>query len=100
VEEQPVLDLFTDPHHPYTSALLAALPERAEPGDLPAIPGVVPGLFDRPRGCLFSPRCGYATERCITVRPAKASPAEGEALCHYPLVEGEPRGHPAFEAVA
>jgi dipeptide transport system ATP-binding protein len=100
VEEQPVLDLFTDPHHPYTSALLAALPERAEPGDLPAIPGVVPGFFDRPNGCLFSPRCRYATERCVTVQPVKASKAEGEALCHYPLVEGEPRDHPAFEAVA
>ena len=100
VEEQPVLDLFTDPHHPYTSALLAALPERAEPGDLPAIPGVVPGFFHRPKGCLFSPRCRYATERCITVQPAEASKAEGEALCHYPLIECVPRGHPAFEAVA
>jgi dipeptide transport system ATP-binding protein len=100
VEEQPVLDLFTDPHHPYTSALLAALPERAEPGELPAIPGVVPGFFDRPKGCLFSPRCRYATERCITVQPVKASKAEGEALCHYPLVDGLPQGHPAFEAVA
>ncbi len=100
VEEQPVLDLFTDPHHPYTSALLAALPERAEPGDLPAIPGVVPGFFDRPQGCLFSPRCRYATERCVTVQPPKASKAEGEALCHYPLVGGVPQGHPAFEAVA
>jgi dipeptide transport system ATP-binding protein len=98
MEEQPVLDLFADPHHPYTSALLSALPERAEPGDLPSIPGVVPGLFDRPKACLFSPRCRYATDRCVTVKPAKASRAEGEALCHYPLVEGVPQGHPAFEA--
>jgi len=61
---------------------------------------VVPGFFDRPKGCLFSPRCRYATERCIAIQPAKASRAEGEALCHYPLVEGLPQGHPAFEAVA
>ena len=100
VEEQPVLDLFSEPRHPYTSALLAALPERAEPGDLPAIPGVVPGFFDRPQGCLFSPRCCYATERCVAVQPVKASRAEGAALCHYPLSEGVPQGHPAFEAVA
>ena len=100
VEEQPVLDLFGDPHHPYTSALLAALPERAEPGELPSIPGVVPGFFDRPKGCLFSPRCRYATERCVTIAPVQASIAEGKALCHYPLVDGVPQGHPAFEAVA
>ncbi|WP_088344192.1 MULTISPECIES: ABC transporter ATP-binding protein [Rhodomicrobium] len=100
VEEQPVLGLFADPHHPYSSALLAALPERAGPGELPSIPGVVPGYFDRPKGCLFSPRCRYATELCITVPPKRAGKAEGEALCHYPLVGGQPQGHPAFEAVA
>jgi dipeptide transport system ATP-binding protein len=100
VEEQPVLDLFTDPHHPYTAALLSALPDRAEPGELPSIPGVVPGFFDRPQGCLFSPRCRYATAHCVAVTPSKASRAEGEALCHYPLVDGLPQGHPAFAAVA
>jgi dipeptide transport system ATP-binding protein len=57
VEEQPVDTLFADPHHPYTAALLAALPERAVGRILPSIPGVVPGQFDRPSGCLFSPRC-------------------------------------------
>ena len=48
VEEQPVKGLFADPHHPYTAALLAALPERANVRRLPSIPGVVPGQFDRP----------------------------------------------------
>jgi dipeptide transport system ATP-binding protein len=100
VEEQPVLDLFTDPHHPYTAALLAALPERARPGHLPSIPGVVPGLFDRPKGCLFSPRCRFATDRCVAVEPGKAGKEDGEALCHYPLRNGVPRGHPALESVA
>ena len=97
VEEQPVTELFADPHHPYTAALLEALPDRAEPGQLPSIPGVVPGVFDRPKGCLFSPRCRFATERCIAIQPAKASRAEGEALCHYPLIEGVPLDHPALE---
>ena len=59
VEEQPVVELFADPHHPYTSALLSALPERARGEHLPSIPGVVPGIFDRPTGCLFSPRCRF-----------------------------------------
>ena len=58
------LGLFRDPHHPYTAALLAALPERAIGRALPSIPGVVPGQFDRPTGCLFSPRCRFATDLC------------------------------------
>ena len=81
VEEQPVAQLFATPRHPYTAALLAALPERAHARRLPSIPGVVPGQFDRPAGCLFSPRCIYATDLCRTTQPAMNS----GALCHYPL---------------
>lgn len=81
VEEQPVAQLFATPRHPYTAALLAALPERAHARRLPSIPGVVPGQFDRPVGCLFSPRCLYATELCRTTQPAM----NFGALCHYPL---------------
>ena len=94
VEQQDIRELFSDPHHPYTSALLAALPERAESRHLPSIPGVVPGQFDRPRGCLFSPRCRYATELCISRQPEKAAARHGYALCHYPLAQGEPINHP------
>lgn len=85
VEEQPVIDLFERPHHPYTAALLAALPERATSKHLPTIPGVVPGQFDRPQGCLFSPRCQFADERCRTVAPLPQGPQAGLARCHYPL---------------
>ena len=81
VEEQPVAKLFATPRHPYTAALLAALPERAHARRLPSIPGVVPGQFDRPVGCLFSPRCIYATDLCRTTQPAM----NFGALCHYPL---------------
>jgi len=94
VEEQPVVDLFSDPHHPYTAALLAALPERARSQTLPSIPGVVPGQFDRPGGCLFSPRCTYATDHCRSQPPARASAQLGSALCHYPLARGVPLNHP------
>ncbi len=94
VEEQTVEGLFADPHHPYTAALLAALPERAHARHLPSIPGVVPGLIDRPRGCLFSPRCRFATAHCRDVAPVEAAAAMGRALCHYPLKNGEPQGHP------
>ena len=94
VEEQPVLDLFDNPHHPYTSALLAALPERATGRRLPSIAGVVPGQFDRPQGCLFSPRCQFATARCHNVVPEEAGAELGKARCHYPLLKGVPAGHP------
>ena len=90
VEEQNVADLFRDPHHPYTAALLSALPERASGRRLPSIPGVVPGQFDRPSGCLFSPRCSFATDLCRRSVPMRVM----GALCHYPLKNGEPDGHP------
>ena len=90
VEAQSVRGLFRDPHHPYTAAMLAALPERATEKLLPSIPGVVPGQWDRPAGCLFSPRCRFTTDTCRSVPPRPASPEFGRALCHYPLSDGVP----------
>jgi dipeptide transport system ATP-binding protein len=94
VEEQRVRPLFDDPHHPYTAALLSALPERATARHLPSIPGMVPGQFDRPSGCLFSPRCKFATELCRDTVPPRQDAELGAALCHYPLEHGVPRDHP------
>ena len=85
VEEQPVRALFDTPHHPYTAALLAALPERATERRLPTIPGVVPGQFDRPQGCLFSPRCMLADDKCRREVPPVQTAALGLARCHYPI---------------
>ena len=85
VEEQPAAELFRQPHHPYTHALLAALPERAGAGRLATIPGVVPGLWDRPSGCLFNPRCSYADDRCRSDQPALRPYDDGAVRCHYPL---------------
>ena len=90
VEQNGTVQLFDDPHHPYTAALLAALPERATGRVLPSIPGVVPGQFDRPRGCLFAPRCAFATDLCRSTPPRPAPQDLGLALCHYPLVGGVP----------
>ena len=89
VEERTADALFAAPEHPYTAALLAAMPERST-GDtrLATIPGVVPGLYDRPRGCLFAPRCTYATQRSCAVRPELRPWAGGRVRCHYPL--GDP----------
>ena len=81
--------LFTDPHHPYTAALLSALPEQATGRTLAAIPGLVPGLADRPPGCLFAPRCRFARPAC-DVAPGHAGDDLGRALCHTPLRHGVP----------
>jgi len=94
VEEQPAQGLFDNPRHPYTAALLAALPERGTRGQrLPTIPGMVPGQGDRPSGCLFAPRCPFARPLCWQQRPELAPAADaGGALvrCHYPLQDGKP----------
>jgi dipeptide transport system ATP-binding protein len=93
-------ELFADPHHPYTAALLAALPERANGRRLPAIPGVVPGPFDRPRGCVFSPRCAYVFDSCHDAEPPPAEPALGRARCLRPLVAGIPTALALQEAAS
>ncbi len=89
VESARAADLFNDPHHPYTAALLAALPEQASGKRLAAIPGLVPGQFDRPPGCLFAPRCAFATGQCQAT-PPPADAALGRALCFTPLRQGRP----------
>jgi dipeptide transport system ATP-binding protein len=90
VEEQPVDRLFARPRHPYTAALLDALPERsAVKTRLSTIPGVVPGIEDRPKGCLFHPRCRYAQERCVREMPRlEGDVARGRVRCHFPLPDG------------
>ena len=87
MEERPANDLFAAPRHPYTEALLAAMPERSDGRSrLATIPGMVPGLYDRPRGCLFSPRCSYVHDNCRTQRPPlDTTGADGTVRCLYPL---------------
>jgi oligopeptide/dipeptide ABC transporter ATP-binding protein len=70
VEVAPVAEIFRSPRHPYTQALLAALPTQQQvPGSLRVIPGRVPNLADPPPGCRFSTRCPYVMDVCATVPP-------------------------------
>ena len=90
IEEQPVDTLFSSPRHPYTAALLSALPERSiGHRRLATIPGVVPGAGDRPTGCLFHPRCHLASDTCRATPPtlesALAPDHSGRVRCHTPL---------------
>ena len=89
VETAAVPELFDAPRHPYTAALLAALPEHNRGAQrLDALPGIVPGRFDRPRGCLLSPRCPRAQARCVAEQPA----LEDGVRCFFPLFTPSPPG--------
>jgi peptide/nickel transport system permease protein len=74
VEQAPVHELFANPRHPYTRALLGAIPQAASKGGrLPSIPGVVPVPSRWPVGCRFAERCVFATEVCaIAAVPLEA----------------------------
>jgi oligopeptide/dipeptide ABC transporter ATP-binding protein len=78
-------ELFAHPRHPYTEALLAAVPV-PDPGARRAhdevISGEAPSAAAPPTGCRFHPRCQYADERCRVTRPELGV---AEVACHYPL---------------
>jgi oligopeptide transport system ATP-binding protein len=92
VEEASANELFARPEHPYTEALLAALPDLEHPdareARLAAIPGRPPDLVDPPSGCRFAPRCPYAElgDGCATT----AQPLR--PIRHHHLVRS---AHPA-----
>jgi len=97
VEVSPAEELYTRPIHPYTEALLSAvpIPDPVETVSRKRIvlTGDVPSAIEPPSGCRFHPRCRYATEICSTVEPPLVSYGGGHlAACHHPLnVESDTR---------
>lgn len=83
----PSLRLFADPLHPYTQALLSAVPNVAKPGRvLSWIPGAPPDLASPPPGCLYNPRCPHAFDRCPREVPRLVDVGEGRSVAcflHY-----------------
>ena len=81
VEYGRVEDVFTNPAHPYTKALLRSIPVlgKGKNQQLEPIRGVTPDPFNRPKGCQFCPRCDYACKRCETEMPPEEWVSEG----HY-----------------
>lgn len=81
VEYGRVEDVFTNPTHPYTKALLRSIPVlgKGKNQQLEPIRGVTPDPFNRPKGCQFCPRCDYACPRCETEMPPEEWVSEG----HY-----------------
>jgi oligopeptide/dipeptide ABC transporter ATP-binding protein len=76
--------LFKSPKHPYTEALLKAVPSVRQTRALEVIPGNIPNLIEPPTGCVFHPRCKYAKDICIKQDPPLEKVAEGHHVaCHF-----------------
>ncbi len=83
VEVGEVLDIFDDPFHPYTRALIASLPSTSRRHRLTGIPGLPPALLELPGGCSFNPRCDSVMDVCRSVDPSYDQIREGRwASCH------------------
>ena len=91
VEAADVDTLFEDARHPYTLALMAALPhvERRREGRLKAIPGAPPNLLAEIAGCPFAPRCEYALSRCRVENPPLQIAKEGHSVACWVDVKSE-----------
>ena len=81
--------LFDRPAHPYTDALVAAIPlpdPTVDTSTLPHLGGELPSPLDPPSGCRFRTRCPRAQELCASAEPQMQKIAEGHYVaCHFPL---------------
>jgi oligopeptide/dipeptide ABC transporter ATP-binding protein len=77
VEQAPVRELFDDPKHPYTRALIGSVPKLGSKEPLYSIRGQPPNLANLPTGCAFHPRCPEVMPRCMTEEPRDFRPGEG-----------------------
>jgi peptide/nickel transport system ATP-binding protein len=90
VESGPTEEIFQTPRHPYSEALISAVPvadlDQAKSRQRIVLQGDVPSPINPPSGCRFHPRCRYATERCRVERPKLAPLADGRLVaCHHPV---------------
>ena len=94
VEQGSVREIFRNPQHPYTQALLGSIPKIGSKEPLYAIPGHPPNLAALPPGCYFHPRCPEAMDRCKVEEPPVFTPGDNwKAMCW--LMEKELQGDPA-----
>ncbi|HZN74496.1 MAG TPA: oligopeptide/dipeptide ABC transporter ATP-binding protein, partial [Micromonosporaceae bacterium] len=93
VELADAEEVYAGPVHPYTEALLSAVPQIDDGTTVRreriTLTGDVPSAIAKPDGCAFHPRCRYAQERCRSERPLLTEVAPGRlAACHFPLLSG------------
>ena len=92
VEEGTVEEIFYNPRHPYTKALLKSIPhpEHAKGEKLIGIDGAPPSLYHLPKGCPFAERCEFATEKCSDMIPEFKNYSDThKAKCFYEITEGK-----------
>lgn len=83
VEVSTVRDMFTEPKHPYSKALINSLPNLENKGVFRGIPGLAPSLLRLPSGCAFHPRCEQVMDTCRSVRPEVVEQSDGSIVtCH------------------
>jgi oligopeptide/dipeptide ABC transporter ATP-binding protein len=93
VEQAPVRELFDDPKHPYTRALLGSVPKLGSKEPLYAIPGQPPNPASLPAGCAFHPRCPEALARCLTDEPGDFRLGEHSVARCWLLADHAEAGH-------
>jgi len=82
VEIADAEEIFINPMHPYTQALMASVPEVGVYKKLRAIPGEPPSLMNPPRGCRFHPRCSYVMDICRSIEPTLKKVGDHYVACH------------------
>ena len=91
VEYGPVADVLHRPHHPYTQALIAAVPDLASNAAVHGIPGQAPEPGAWPQGCSFAPRCARVTLQCEAGMPAnRRIGPDSHVRCFHPVLEAAP----------
>jgi peptide/nickel transport system ATP-binding protein len=88
VEQGETEEIFSQPHHPYTMALLSANPnpDPDKPKNQLELQGEIPSLMNRPCGCEFHTRCPFVQDRCCVDTPPITEVVPGHRItCHYPL---------------
>jgi len=92
VETAPKEELYRNPRHPYTKALISAvpIPDPTKIKKRITLEGDLPSPVNPPSGCLFHTRCAYCTDKCKSETPTEMMIGEGHTVkCHYPRITEE-----------